>query len=216
MSKFYGRISRRKLLSICSQIDSEGNPNSHFKNAPASRAIAFFWSIKFRSSIISAPRCRPCGFCIYDWHNCSERSIKKGQQCYHCWPTWDWSPLKCKGYPSLVRRTYDTKNNESTSQTAVAYFVESYQSSVNRNLSPLFYLPTISDRYCGSRFRILRGFDRGIFFRQILSFLTRAQTLGLSASLQVSGVYIGHSGYFFDFDIYKILPRRFVFKYIHC
>jgi hypothetical protein len=42
MSKFYGRISRRKLLSVCSQIDSEGNPNSRFKNAPASRAIAFF------------------------------------------------------------------------------------------------------------------------------------------------------------------------------
>ncbi len=43
-------------------------------------------------------------------------------------------------------------------------------------------------------------FDRGFFLRQILSFLTSAQSFGFSTSLQVSGVYMGQYGCFFDMD----------------
>jgi hypothetical protein len=41
-------------------------------------------------------------------------------------------------------------------------------------------------------------FDRRFVLRQTLSFLTNAQSLGLSASLHVSGECSGHSGCFFD------------------
>jgi hypothetical protein len=77
------------------------------------------------------------------------------------------------------------------SRTAFAYFVERYQSNVNRNLSPLFHLPNISDRYCGSRFLILRGFDRDILLRQILSFLTRHRLWGFQPLCKCQAYTLG-------------------------
>jgi len=49
-------------------------------------------------------------------------------------------------------------------------------------------------------FFIFRDFGRGLFLRQILSCLTSAQISGFSTSLQLSGVYMGQSGCFFDMD----------------
>jgi len=46
-------------------------------------------------------------------------------------------------------------------------------------------------------FSISRDFDLDFFLRQILSFLTSAQSFGFSTSLQVSGEYMGQSGCFF-------------------